>query len=107
MGLMPFIGLQILLALIVGFFLRVNLVAAAGATFVNNPLTIFGIIWLQLRIGRRLLGPIVAEPAGDYMGAVNFWIVNGKALMAGSLATAIPAGLIVYVVARSIRKTPA
>jgi uncharacterized protein (DUF2062 family) len=100
MGLMPFIGLQIVLALVVCFFLRVNLIAAVAATFICNPLTAVGIIWLQLLIGRWLLNPGVIDPAGDPAGAINFLLVNGKALLAGSLLTALPAALLVYLSAR-------
>ncbi|MEM8979880.1 MAG: DUF2062 domain-containing protein [Pseudomonadota bacterium] len=52
----PFVGLHFIVALIVAFFMRANILAALIATFLSNPVTLAPIAWLSLRLGYWMLG---------------------------------------------------
>src|SRR5690606_1325777 len=53
-GMLPLIGLQILLSAVLCYFMRANIAAAAFATLVSNPFTAPGLIWMQLKLGHWL-----------------------------------------------------
>lgn len=60
----PFVGIHCVLAIIIAWLIRGNLVAAALGTAVGNPWT-FPFIWVSvLYTGRRILGD-------DYMASVH------------------------------------
>jgi len=52
----PFVGLHLMVAALVAFAMRANIVAALIATFLSNPVTLAPIAWLSLRLGYWMLG---------------------------------------------------
>ncbi len=94
-GLMPVAGLQIILALLIGFFLRANLSVAALATFVTNPITFAPVLWFQYKLGHWILslGPHVDMPSPR---STHVILSHAKPLITGSLATALVAALLGY-----------
>lgn len=95
-GLMPFFGLQIVLSLTLCFLFRVNVTAAVVATFISNPLTTPGIIYLQVLVGKMLSSPMDPAELENYQGALRFVLSNGKPLMIGALVTGAAGALITY-----------
>lgn len=95
-GLMPFFGLQIILSLVCCFLFRVNVTAAVIATFISNPLTTGGIVWLQVLIGQWVAGPLEPEELERYVGALRFVMVYGKPLMIGSVITSVLGAVLAY-----------
>jgi len=96
MGLMPFFGLQIVFSLIACFIFRVNVTVAVVATFISNPFTAPGILWVQVMLGRWMSQSMEPADLSKYAGALKFVVTNGKALMLGSLATSALASLVAY-----------
>lgn len=72
----PFFGLHFVLATIVAFILRGNIVAALLATFFGNPLTFFFIGAGSLQIGYFLLGISNAPNSEDLHGSLGEKFVN-------------------------------
>ena len=68
----PFFGLHILLALLLTFLIRGNLLAAGLATFVGNPLTFPFIATLSLQIGNWLVGTKVTPESDPHSGMTLF-----------------------------------
>ena len=70
---------------------RGNIPVAAGLTFITNPFTIGGWLWLAYQVGSRFVGPAETVPiAGDWLSkvqALGWPTVVGMALFAvvGSL----------------------
>ncbi|MEO5771877.1 MAG: DUF2062 domain-containing protein [Burkholderiaceae bacterium] len=70
---------------------RANIPVAAALTFITNPFTIGGWLWLAYQVGSRFVGPAGAvPPAGDWlskMQALGWPTAVGMALFAvvGSL----------------------
>jgi uncharacterized protein len=95
-GLMPFFGLQIVLSLVFCFLFRVNVSAAVIATFISNPLTTGGIVWVQLLIGQKLAGPVEPGELEAYAGALKFLVTYGKPLLIGSAITSVVGALLAY-----------
>ena len=52
----PFVGVHFIVAAILAFFMRANVVAALVATILSNPLTLPPIGWGSLRTGYLMLG---------------------------------------------------
>jgi len=83
---------QIVLAALIALSLRANLIIAAAATLVTNPLTFPAIYYAAYRVGDRMIGggAGAADPA-----AAESLLAKGSAwLISVSLPTAI--GLIVF-----------
>lgn len=95
-GLMPFFGLQIVISLFLCFMFRVNVTAAVVATFISNPLTGAGILYLQLLLGRVLSNPMNPAELETYTGVLKLWVVHGKPLMVGAVVTGVGGALISY-----------
>lgn len=99
-GFMPFFGLQIVVSLLLCFMLRVNVTAAVLATFISNPLTGGGILYLQYRVGKWLSAylwdPMDPAELEHLTGMIKLWVVNGKPLMLGAVVTGVAAALIAY-----------
>lgn len=78
----PFMGLHLLLALVLAFAMRANIVASALGTLVGNPWT-FPFIWVFIyRFGGALLGLDTSVPLKDRIG--------GGSLMSDPLAVLEP-----------------
>lgn len=59
----PFIGFHILIAMLIAWVLRGNLIASAIGTFVGNPLTFPAIWFVVYEVGRYVVGaPVAANP---------------------------------------------
>jgi hypothetical protein len=59
----PFFGFHILIAMLVAWILRGNLIASAIGTFVGNPLTFPAIWFVVYEVGRYMVGaPVAADP---------------------------------------------
>jgi uncharacterized protein (DUF2062 family) len=96
-GLLPLLGLQIIISALLCYFVRANVTAAAIATFISNPFTAAGIIWAQVKLG-QWLAPALAMASVDttgYSGLAKF-LVYGKPLMIGSLVSAVAGALLAY-----------
>jgi uncharacterized protein (DUF2062 family) len=95
-GMLPLIGLQILVSAILCYFMRANIAAAALATLVSNPFTAPGLIWMQLRLGHWIAPAFVGMDNTHYEGTTKFLVTYGKPLLVGSLVSAAVAALISY-----------
>lgn len=95
-GMMPFFGLQIVLSIALCFMFRVNVTAAVVATFISNPLTGGGILYLQYLIGKELASPPTPEEIEHLTGFLRIWVINGKPLMIGAVITGVAGALIAY-----------
>lgn len=99
-GMLPIPGLQILLAIVLCFLWRVNIIAAAAATFISNPFTGLFLVWLQITVGRVLLYPESPFIRFEDVASVNFVVTNGKALVLGGIITAVIAAPVTYLATR-------
>jgi uncharacterized protein (DUF2062 family) len=95
-GLMPTYYVQILLAFLLAYALRMNITAAVLGTLVTNPITTPGILLLQYRLGIRLIGAPDKTELSHYPGAVQAILDHGKPYLVGSLVTALAAGALGY-----------
>jgi uncharacterized protein (DUF2062 family) len=108
-GLTPTMGVQLVLAGICAYALKVNVAVALAATFVTNPLTAAFIYPLEYELGLRLVGtPEPSELAG-YSWMLQSFVRHAKplwagGLLAGSVVAALAYGLIslVWVQARHL-----
>jgi uncharacterized protein (DUF2062 family) len=102
----PFLGFHFIIAFVLAFIVRGNMVAAALGTFVGNPLT-FPIIWAAAyELGSYMFGTGHAAPVSLAEGMLSksfsevmtvFWPV-----VIGSLPLALGSGLLAYVGMRSV-----
>lgn len=95
-GMLPLIGLQILVSAVLCYFMRANIAAAALATLVSNPFTAPGLIWMQLKLGHWLAPAFAGVDNTHYEGTAKFLVTYGKPLLVGSLASAALSALIAY-----------
>jgi uncharacterized protein (DUF2062 family) len=95
-GLMPFLGLQIVLSLLLCFAFRVNVTAAVLATFISNPVTGAPILYLQREVGLMLSAPLAPVDLEGYSGIAKGWMEYGRPLMLGALVTGAAAALLSY-----------
>jgi uncharacterized protein (DUF2062 family) len=95
-GLLPLIGLQIVVSGILCYWLRANIAAAALATFLSNPFTAAGILWMQVKLGHWLAPAFATVDSTHYSGTTKYLAVYGKPLLVGSLASAALGALIAY-----------
>ncbi|MEQ9226859.1 MAG: DUF2062 domain-containing protein [Parvibaculum sp.] len=102
----PFLGFHILLAMLVAWVLRGNLIASALGTFIGNPLT-FPAIWFAVyEVGSYMMGtPAPADPniAETLQRTPAFDVILPMLvpLTLGSIPVGIVLGCVSYVVARS------
>ena len=97
-GLMPTYYIQIILAFLLAYALRVNITAAVLGTLVTNPLTTPGILLLQYRLGIYLIGAPDRTELSRYPGAVQAILDHGKPYLVGSLVSALAAGALGYLI---------
>ncbi len=95
-GLMPTYYVQIILAFLLAYALKMNITAAVLGTLVTNPITTPGILLLQYRLGIRLIGAPDKTELSHYPGAVQAILDHGKPYLVGSLVTALAAGALGY-----------
>ncbi|WP_296100892.1 DUF2062 domain-containing protein [uncultured Agrobacterium sp.] len=112
----PFLGIHILIAMMIGFILRANLVAAALGTTFANPLT-FPLIWASTwELGHLMLGRSGDETAAhvdfvtifSHMNFLQLWKPVLEPMAVGSLVPAAISAVLtysaVYVVIRGFRQ---
>jgi uncharacterized protein len=95
-GLMPTYYVQIILAFLLAYALRMNITAAVLGTLVTNPITTPGILLLQYRLGIYLIGAPDKTELSRYPGAVQAILDHGKPYLVGSLVSALAAGALGY-----------
>jgi uncharacterized protein (DUF2062 family) len=95
-GLLPLIGLQILVSVILCYYLRANIAAAVLATFISNPFTAAGLLWMQVMLGHWLAPAFAAVDSTHYTGTAKYLALYGKPLLVGSLASASAGALLSY-----------
>jgi uncharacterized protein (DUF2062 family) len=84
-GLTPTMGVQLFIAGICAYALKVNIPVALASTFITNPLTAAFIYPLEYELGLRLAGaPELSELAG-YSGMLRNFVRHAKPLWVGSL----------------------
>jgi uncharacterized protein (DUF2062 family) len=94
-GLLPLPG-QIFFSALLCYAMRSNLAIAALATFISNPLTTPGLVWIEYKFGRWLL-PLLRWTSGEeFEGAGRHFAAYGKPILLGSLSLAILAGLVAF-----------
>lgn len=87
-ALTPTMGVQIFLAVIVSYFLRVNIPAAVAACWITNPFTAPVIYPLQYKLGIWLSGIPEREELAGYRGMLKHFVRYAKPLWIGSLISA-------------------
>ncbi len=102
----PFLGFHILLAMLVAWVLRGNLIASAIGTFVGNPLTFPAIWFVVYEVGHHMLGsPVAADPniAQTLQSDRAFDMILPLLvpLTVGAIPVGIVLGCVSYVVVRS------
>lgn len=103
----PFLGLHVVFAVAAAYVLSGNVIAAALATTIANPLTL-PLIWAgTLEVGELLLGnasvPGPTVDLGhlfDHLAFADLWAPVLKPMLVGSLALGLPAALLGYVITR-------
>lgn len=95
-GMMPFLGLQILFSVVLCFLFRVNVTAAVLATFISNPVTGPGILYLQYLIGKAISTPPDPAELEGLTKGLRLWVISGKPLMIGAVVTGVGAAILAY-----------
>ncbi len=103
----PLFGFHILLAMLVAWVIRGNLVASALGTFLGNPLTFPFIFLLVYEVGTFMIG----VPAGhvdpdiegmvQQAGAFDRLLPHIVPLLVGSVPVGIVSGCVIYAITRS------
>jgi uncharacterized protein len=102
----PFLGFHILVAMLIAWVIRGNLIASALGTFIGNPIT-FPVIWLAVfEVGRYIVGaPADSDPniahAMQQAGAFDRILPSLVPLAVGSVPVGIVLGCVFYVLTRS------
>lgn len=102
----PFLGFHILVAMLIAWVIRGNLIASALGTFIGNPIT-FPVIWLVVfEVGRYIVGaPAGSDPniahAMQQAGAFDRILPSLVPLAVGSVPVGIVFGCVFYVLTRS------
>ena len=95
-GLMPTYWVQIIIAVVLAYLLKVNLTATVLGTLVTNPFTTPPIVLMQYKIGVWLIGPPAPHETERYHGWVKLLLSHGKPYLVGSLVTAILGAVLGY-----------
>lgn len=100
----PFIGLHFLLAIVIAWFIRGNVVAAAIGTALGNPIT-FPFIWgATFQVGKTILrhehiGGFGPEDIGHLLvdlEVTKLWAPVLKPMLLGASVLGVVAGIIAY-----------
>lgn len=100
----PFLGLHVILAVLVSYLLAGNLVAAALATTLANPLTL-PFIWAgTFRLGEWMLGltsehsggPIDLRHLFEHLKFADLWAPVLKPMLVGSFVLGLPVAVLAY-----------
>lgn len=95
---LPIMPFQLLLVGALAIWLRVNLPVAVMVVFVNNPLTMVQMYYLDYRVGTWLLGrePVGFPSTPSLQLLIEQMTRIGTPLMLGSLLVGLIAGLLGY-----------
>lgn len=103
----PLFGFHILLAMLVAWVIRGNLVASALGTFVGNPLTFPFIFLVVYEVGTFMIGVPVGHVDPDIegmvqqAGAFDRLLPHIVPLLVGAVPVGIVSGCVFYVITRS------
>ncbi len=95
-ALTPTIGVQMILSIMVAYFLRVNIPSAIAACWITNPLTAPVIYPLQYKLGIWLSGVPESSELSGYTGMLRHFVRYARPLWVGSLLSAVLCAAIVY-----------
>lgn len=94
----PTMGVQMILAGMAAYFLRVNISLALIACWITNPLTAPAIYPLQYKLGLWLSGTPTADELAEYTGMLKNFVRYAKPLWVGSLVSATFCSILAYAV---------
>lgn len=94
----PTIGIQMVLACLAAYFLRVNIPIAIAACWITNPATIPIIYPLQFQLGKALVGVPDPEELRHYQGIVRGFYHYARPMFVGSLIPSIVLSALSYVI---------
>ncbi|NTJ41969.1 DUF2062 domain-containing protein [Agrobacterium larrymoorei] len=106
----PFLGIHIIIAMIIGFLLRANLVAAALGTTFANPLT-FPLIWASTwELGHLIMGRSSAGVSQhvdfvaifSHMNFLQLWQPVLEPMTIGSIIPAAVSAVVTYAVVYTV-----
>ncbi len=87
-ALTPTIGVQMVLATMAAYLLRVNIPTALVACWITNPLTAPVIYLLQYQLGQWLAVTPTVEELAEYQGFLKNFVRHARPLWVGSLVSA-------------------
>jgi len=95
-GMLPLPGLQFIPSALTCVFTRSNIATALLGTFTSNPLTVGGLLWMQVKLGQWMVPALAEVNSEQYNGASKYFALYGKPLLLGSLTFAVLGGLTAY-----------
>ena len=107
-GFLPFLGLQMIIALFAATILGANRLVAVALVWISNPLTAAPLFWLDYRVGTKLLGiaPISRDLINERVGhalSSNFWqiiaVFGGdifQPMIVGGVVLGVIVGAVLY-----------
>lgn len=107
LGLTPTVGIQMMLVMLVSFFIRFNRKAALITVYISNPFTMIPMYWANYKVGTLFFDETVSHEDferlltyhgfSEWMNAIHaVFIEVGLPLLFGSLIVATTGGLITY-----------
>ncbi len=98
----PTLGVQLILAGLAAYLLRVNIPLALGACFITNPATAVFIYGFEYKLGVWLLGPPEPVDLAGLSHILRNVVTHGKPMWMGSIVCGGVAALISYVLVVSL-----
>lgn len=104
----PFLGLHVVLAVALTYVLSGNMIAAALATAIANPLTL-PLIWTgTFQVGERILGtasensgiPVDLAQLIDHLTLSDLWAPVLEPMLVGSIVLGLPVAVLAYAATR-------
>ena len=95
LGFSPLFGLHIPISILLCYVFRASITTGILATFVSNPITIAGLAWVQVKLGKSLL-PGLTVASMQNVGMAGYFAEYGKPFLLGSCITSIAGGLLAY-----------
>ena len=95
-GLMPTYWVQIVIAVILAYILKVNITASVLGTAITNPFTTIPIVSLQYKFGFWLIGPGGPHNLDKYPEWIKLALKHGMPYLVGCSITAIVGAILGY-----------
>ncbi|HJT79953.1 MAG TPA: DUF2062 domain-containing protein, partial [Chthoniobacterales bacterium] len=95
-GLTPSMGVQVLLAGVAAYVMRVNIPLALAGTLITNPFTAALIYPLEYQLGLFLVGPPEAAELEGYEGSLRAFLRYARPLWVGSFVCASVVAIATY-----------